>query len=481
MRTAVRYFVVLLILFSVIVTISANDDQSIAVRNDAEEFSSIVTDGTTTVINGFAVDWPTSLDVTFIGRRYGAQGKPIQKEKLAAGFPEYFEDLAVARRGAELVNEFAFDTYKKIAGDGEDRLFFSPYGVYTALWEIRELWETEAQNNIFNVGDTDLLIRKLRKMIYVNFINRLTKREEDEFYSRLFYRHPSSFDLLYPHPAFDQFYLHHHPSFDLISSIDRRRFHLSSNPQGVIKGNMPMHPGLIAEVGIHIDMVSEHRDSSFNVSNSVSTYNLDSFQKYDTSLSLTNSTSLDIPCLDEGLVGLKITSTSWRGWWCGGSFLYTQTDEFELMRIRFATFKHSLLLINPKDANDFKKIEREIDIKAIKKLLHNMELKNCASRSVGALLNYYDREPTLALNLSAVTKGTPLVNFNHNVSLIIARYNLTWPYPNYPIEVIDMETLSSRYEHVIPFEHPFLFFVIDDPTGAILIMGRSSGHRPVEE
>jgi hypothetical protein len=493
MRKAVRYFVLLFVLFFVIAAISADEDQSIAVRNNSEEFSSTATDGTTTVVNGFDVDWPVSLDVTYISRRFGGSSNPpIPKEELAAAFPEYYEDLADARRGAELVNEFAFDTYKKIAGDGEDKLFFSPYGVYTALWEIRELWESETQNNIFNGGDIDLFIRKLRKMIYVNFINKFTKREEDEHYSSLFYRHPSSFDLLYPHPAFDQFYLHHHPSFDLTSSIDRARSHLPyiSQPKSipVIEGNLPVPPELLmarvlrAQIDSGIDMLIEYRESSFNVSNSVSTYKVNSFQKYDTSLSLMNSTSLDIPVLNYGSEAF-LTTSSIR--WNGGSFLYTQTDEFELMRIRFFTLKHSLLLINPKKTNDFKKIEREINIKMMKNLLLNMELKNCVFRPFLGLFSDYREEKAsytetvLELDLAGITKGTPLVNFNHNVSLLIAKYlmggedRLTHP--------VTLKNLYSKYDHVIPFDHPFLFFVIDDPTGAILIMGRSPGHGPEKE
>ena len=44
------------------------------------------------------------------------------------------------------------------------------------------------------------------------------------------------------------------------------------------------------------------------------------------------------------------------------------------------------------------------------------------------------------------------------------------------LQKVKPEALVDRYEKVLPLEFPFLFFVIDDPTGAILIMGRLSGN-----
>jgi hypothetical protein len=56
--------------------ISAYENQSITVAIDGtEEFASIVTDGTETVVNGFALDWPVSTDESY----HNGERAPIMK------------------------------------------------------------------------------------------------------------------------------------------------------------------------------------------------------------------------------------------------------------------------------------------------------------------------------------------------------------------------------------------------------------------
>jgi hypothetical protein len=466
MRKTVKFFVFLLVLFSVVWTISADENQNVTVvSEDIEEFPSTATDGTKTVINGFALDWPLDACTYYRNYRNTERTTPSPKEELVSAFPDYYEDLAIARRGAELVNEFAFDTYKKIAADGENKLYFSPYGVYTALWEFSAFWETETQNNFFK-NETGLLMRKLKKMIYGNIVDKLTKREEKSLF----------LDQFSLHPAFEQYYRYftglaqfsrHDPSFDMQSSFDRS-IDLSQ----------------FKYIDSVLDTATQYRESSFNVSNSVSTvskYNWNSSNTYKVSLSLMNSTSLDIRYLAERPVNL-LNSHPDSVEWHDGVVAYTKTEEFELMRIQFGTLKHSLLLIYPNNANEFKKIEGKMDIKTLKKLLIDAELKKCAFRSFAGLFGNQRDEMALELNLTGIIEGTPLVNFNHKASFTAVRYFFGGRGAGLdPSKGIKLEMLPEIYEVVIPFDHPFLFFVIDDPTGVILIMGRSTGHTPAKE
>jgi serine protease inhibitor len=122
-----------------------------------------------------------------------------------------------------------------------------------------------------------------------------------------------------------------------------------------------------------------------------------------------------------------------------------------------------------------------------------MELQNCAFPDFSGLFDDDGKKTEFELNSTDITEGTPLVNFNHNASFSTGRHfrdpityeSIYSAYLAYRIsrlrsyvhsEKSKLKTLAEIYEVVIPFDHPFLFFVIDDPTGAILIMGRSSGH-----
>jgi hypothetical protein len=411
--------VISLMSFSVASITFADEDHYINAGYDMGKYPNFSDDEKMTVINGFAIDWPI-----YTGGFYLFAEMPLppgSRQEQIAEFQDYYDGLSQARLGAELVNKFAFDIYKKIADDGEDTLYYSPYGVYTALLDFVATSAFAASNDIFN-EETRAPVAKLKEIIYGNFINKLTKREEHKFNQQM---------ALSPYGSSDK------------------------------------------QLIYNMDFLRTGRTSSFNISNSVSTYKLDVINKYDVSLSLTNSTSLDLQFLGANELDLYAYS----GVWLEGVVLYAQADEFELTRIRFDTLKHSLLLINPIDENDFKKIERALDINTINKLFLDMKLKNYAFRFDWKLFDN-GKDMAFDLNSTGITEGTSLINFNHYASFVTGRYVhrdfIGWGTST----ATKPETLATRYEHVIPLDHPFLFFVIDDPTGAILFMGRSSGQRP---
>ena len=184
--------------------------------------------------------------------------------------------------------------------------------------------------------------------------------------------------------------------------------------------------------------------------------------------------------------------------------LYSQTDEFEVLRVRFSTLKHSLLFIYPKLPDGIKKIERDLEIGHIKQLMAGMKPARAAFRfgwrifgdSEKSRTELFDLRPKPILRVlknmgipsavpSKAALGAVQVALRHSVLFStgesVQEYELvhgvSFMTKKAKTESVSADTLAERYERVIPFSHPFLFFVIDDPTGAILIMGRSSGYK----
>jgi hypothetical protein len=244
-------------------------------------------------------------------------------------------------------------------------------------------------------------------------------------------------------------------------------------------------------------MYSERRFSSFSVSNNTFTSRTD--PKYrrrgygPTGLSLANTISIDIPALrTEGEVSFYNDRM-----WLAGMVLYAKYREFEMIRISFETLKHSLLIINPLEKDNFKNIERSLDSEKIQKLLQGMRPIRAAfcfsrtlfgdpwmfdagipiaPRSNAWLLFTLSKGRTFDLSAIGITDGMELNRFTHRAyfktSNPIRASRSMWS----ELDKVKPEALAARYEKVLPLESPFLFFVIDDPTGAILIMGRLRGN-----
>jgi hypothetical protein len=488
MRLPIAVMIILLSVFCA--AASADDDYYIPVPEQSygrTKSSDIAADQKFFVGNGFAMDWPEFMKWpgtdTWGSSSFNEKLSKIPRQELLDAMPDYYRKLAMAREGAELVNQSAFDIYRNISDDDRtDALYFSPYGVYSSLWDLYASSAPEAVNDFYNEKNR-IPITRLKEMIFKSFAHKMTIREE--------YQVNKDWDE-YPLAHKDLGY------FDAINSDAQE--------------------GLLAceEVWIHATKAHDnyhplgggalrHRmnGSFLNISNSVSSNHSDIQEHRDKSsrirvdLYLINSTSLALQMIIAG--ALRIEDVE--GMWCAFPkwSLYGETDEVEVFRVRFSTLKHSLLFIYPKKPGNFKKIEKNLNPEYIKNLLKGMKpgsppllfgqkIFGDASEEHLTLsdleLSTQECRPSIKASLgdfkigliNKVSFSTGGITEKHED--LFALSLLGWYSPRKSkVENISLDALLERYENVVLLGHPFLFFVIDDPTGAILLMGRSPGYK----
>jgi serine protease inhibitor len=328
------------------------------------------------------------------------------------------------RRGARLANEFAFDIYKKIAEE-KGKFYFSPYGIFDALWGVyltsgSEVQEEFQKSGYFNDENRDSVI-KLKETIYKEMERVLTNAEEYagtkvDFYLAFFRQR--------------EFFEDNRVSMSSVEGLD------------LINTTSFVLPFSRMAVG-----------NQFFVD-----YFKETLERNDASL-------LDY------------------------KQLYARTDDVEIMRISFWTAKHSFIYIKPNKNIDFEKFEKEMGPEWLGNLLSKMketplryldnamwkhsEMSTIELNFLPSIYNIYEKLPK-----------SKIFKFTHN-----AYFYIDYPYAppfskwkesphvvNYPnrymyemVMTILMETTTVCYTP------PCLYFIIDDLTGAILFMGRDLG------
>jgi hypothetical protein len=356
-------------------------------------------------------------------------------------FRNYFDALPFARQGAKLVNELAFGIYKNIADDGEGTFYFSPYGLYDSLWEFCATSPNAGENGIYS-DDARPLFEGLKKVTLDHFANMPSKRQLYEFSLASEDKFFSVFDAHLLHPA-----------------------------------------NVRSMLGALMDKFIIGAGSSFSVANAVSiTAGYDDLKDIAESVSLSNSTSLSLNLLDAGVVSLN--QGAWHSTYTyAGVTMHYEGDGIESMRVKFKTRKHSLLTINPKERSDLKTIERDMTVEKVEGLIKKMEPKaKIAFRFVSPFFKG-NKAAGLDLKRTGILKGTGLAHYAHTAAFDISSLGGAggvgvWINHTNQFRGLKPETLADEHHfQLMPFDRPFLFFVIDDITGAILIMGRSSGYQ----
>jgi serine protease inhibitor len=173
------------------------------------------------------------------------------------------------------------------------------------------------------------------------------------------------------------------------------------------------------------------------------------------------------------------------GQWRIATALYAERDGAEFIRIRFNTFKHSLLLISPLNQEEFKTMEQLFDSDRVKNILRDMKpmdvifrRDSLSFRNIEPKHIYDWRQITTDFSKTGIYDNLYLNRLTHisTIKLIDLIYS---PSPTKTIESQEQiypPPLAQWCEKLLPLDNPFLFYIIDDPTGAILMMGRFPGY-----
>jgi len=187
-------------------------------------------------------------------------------------------------------------------------------------------------------------------------------------------------------------------------------------------------------------------------------------------IDLINSTVLRHLGFNTRIVSLR------NGQWRPARALYAQRYGAEIFRIRFSTLKHSLLLINPINQDEFKKIETHLDFEKVKNYMRGARPMDIIFR-FGSTLSR--QQITIDLANTGIVESKKLDSFSHTSIFTPSFFSPKTGGRSYAQD-IDLATLADSCEKLVYLDSPFLFFVIDDPTGAILMMGRLAGYKKLK-
>jgi serine protease inhibitor len=178
------------------------------------------------------------------------------------------------------------------------------------------------------------------------------------------------------------------------------------------------------------------------------------------------------------LLDPSVTVRSYKITGIRGNFDYTKTSDMELFRLKIGKDQsqlstHSLVLINPLDVDGLTNIEKKINLNNFSGWLYGAKEKYCSLAFYsflfrGVFCSFFSNIHESGFTINYEIKGikAPRTHFKeliHNTAFYIHMW---------PLRGIHSFVSRDFPFPVCKFDHPFLYFIIDDLTNTILIMGR---------
>jgi serine protease inhibitor len=166
--------------------------------------------------------------------------------------------------------------------------------------------------------------------------------------------------------------------------------------------------------------------------------------------------------------------------WLGlkGNYGYLKTEKLEILRGAIGSSGHSMVIVMPLNVDDLYNIYHVIGPDMFSKLILNMDVEeriivfpypfNSGIRNFDlskAVQIFLSRTPAFDRDVYAKFLKSKIANIYHNINFFVQRDSLQ----------LIIQNLALADFHLTTIDRPFLYFVIDDLTDCILLIGRYVG------